>query len=245
MDWYYFMMKYLDFVITLRGILNMEIGNLNVSKEGLEQFKLILEDWIPKDASLAIALDNTYIYYCPSIHHIHLKTGESVHPESIAAQVLKHRKKTELILDTSTLGAPYYTMGYPITIDQQNAALIIILPSTYFPERQQPYKFLTGKGDEDWTPIPIKQISYIESLQKKTWFYTDNEQYKSNMTLKELQTKLPEYFLRIHRSYILNIYYIKKISRDLSSNFVVELKTGTELPVSQSYIHDLRRALEF
>ncbi|MGN7479879.1 LytTR family transcriptional regulator DNA-binding domain-containing protein [Solibacillus silvestris] len=51
--------------------------------------------------------------------------------------------------------------------------------------------------------------------------------------------------MRIHRSYIINIYYIKKISRDFASNFIVQLKEGTELPVSQSYINHLRSVLEF
>lgn len=223
----------------------MEVNNLHVSKERLEQFKILLEDWLPKEASIAIALDNSYVYYAPSNHHLHLDIGNNIHPDSIAARVLKSKTKTEAIIDNSIFNIPYYAMGYPIYLDQREAALVIVLPSTYIPEKQEPYKFLTGKQDEDWTPIPIEQISHIESLQKRTWFYTQNEQYKTNITLKELQTKLPEFFLRIHRSYILNIYFIKRISRDLASNFVIELKNGAELPVSQSYINDLRKVLEF
>ncbi|MEG0440660.1 MAG: LytTR family DNA-binding domain-containing protein, partial [Solibacillus sp.] len=68
---------------------------------------------------------------------------------------------------------------------------------------------------------------------------------KTSVTLKELQTRLPNTFIRIHRSYIVNICSIKKISRDLTSNFIVLLKDGTELPVSQSYINSLRALLEF
>lgn len=223
----------------------MEISNLHVSKEGLEQFKLILEDWVPKDSSIAIALDNRYVYFSPSPQHSHLVIGDNIHCDSIAARVLKTRRKTESIMDNSIFNTPYYGVGYPIYLDHHEAALIIVLPSTYIPEKQEPYKFLTGKQDEDWTPIPIDQISHIESLQKRTWFYSQNEQYKTNVTLKELQTKLPEFFLRIHRSYILNVYFIKRITKDLASNFIVELKNGTEIPVSQSYINDLRKILEF
>lgn len=223
----------------------MEINNLHVSKEKVEQFKILLEDWLPKEASFAIAVDNMYVYYAPSNHHLHLDIGKNIHPDSIAARVLETRTKTEPIIDNSIFNIPYYAMGYPIYLDELEAALVIILPSTYIPEKQEPYKFLTGKQEEDWTPIPIEQISHIESLQKRTWFYAQNEQYKTNITLKELQTKLPECFLRIHRSYILNIYFIKKISRDLASNFVIELKNGAELPVSQSYINELRKALGF
>lgn len=223
----------------------MRLKDLLVSKEGLEQFKVILEDWIPKDASIAIATDNTYVYFAASIHHIQLGIGDTIHPNSVAAQVLKTRKKSDAIMDESLFGKPYYAIGYPIYLGDQEAALIIILPPTYVPEIPQKYKFLTGKQNDDWTPIPIEQISHIESLQKRTWFYANNEQYKTNITLKELQTKLPECFVRIHRSYILNIYFIKRITKDLASSFVIQLKNGVELPVSQSYINDLRKVLEF
>jgi len=243
------MVKYSDevfrFCYNTKGALNMEMGKITGVKEEFEQFKIILEDWIPKDASIAIALGSTYVYYCPSINHYHLKIYEDIHPKSIAAQVLNNRRKTEVLVDESIFGTPFYAIGYPIMIEQQEAALVIILPSSFVPEKQELYKFLTGKQDEDWTPIPIEQVSHIESLQKRTWFYADNEQYKTNITLKELQRKLPEFFLRIHRSYIINIYFIKCISKDLASNFIIELKNGTELPVSQSYINDLRKILEF
>ncbi|MFC7688049.1 LytTR family DNA-binding domain-containing protein [Ureibacillus sp. GCM10028918] len=212
---------------------------------GLEQFKIILEDWVPKDASIVIAFKGNYIYYSPSITHIHHKLCEEVHPKSVAAQVLKTHKKTQILMDDFIFGTPYYAIGYPILIEQQEAALVIVLPSTYVPEKQESFKFLTGKQDEDWTPIPIEKVSHIESLQKRTWFYADDEQYKTNVTLKELQLKLPEYFIRIHRSYIINIYFIKCITKDLATNFVVELKNGAELPVSQSYINYLRKYLEF
>lgn len=243
------MVKYSDevfrFCYNTKGALNMEMGKIQGMKEAFEQFKIILEDWMPKDASIAIAMDNTYIYFSLSIQHIYQKACEEVHPDSIAAQVLCNRKKTEILLDATIFDTPYFTIGYPITIEHQPAVLVVVLPSSYTPEKRAPYKFLTGKQDEEWSPIPIEQVSHIESLQKRTWFYSEDNQFKTNITLKELQVKLPEFFLRIHRSYIINIYFIKHISKDLASNFVVELKNGTELPVSQSYINDLRKVLEF
>lgn len=223
----------------------MELESFHLAKEQFEQFKILLEDWMPKDASIAIALENTYVYFATNAHHIQLEIGEKVHPDSIASLVLKNKQKTDAIVNESIFGKPYYVIGYPIYVNNYEAALILILPPSYSPEKKEPYRFLTGKQDEDWTPIPIEQISHIESLQKKTWFYVDYEQYKTNITLKELQTKLPGYFVRIHRSYIINIYFIERIRRDLTSNLIIKLKDGTELPVSQSYVNDLRKVLEF
>ena len=52
-------------------------------------------------------------------------------------------------------------------------------------------------------------------------------------------------FIRIHRSYIVNISYIKEISRDFSSNIQITLKDGTVLPVSQTYSANVRKKLGF
>jgi len=119
------------------------------------------------------------------------------------------------------------------------------LPSNYHVLNQEPFRFLTGKQEEEWFPVAIEEISYIESLQKKTWFYVANEQFCTNYTLKDLQLRLPKTFLRIHRSYIVNIPSIQRISRDITSNLVLTLKDGTELPVGQTYMADVRKALGF
>ncbi|NLY80923.1 MAG: LytTR family transcriptional regulator [Lysinibacillus sp.] len=216
-----------------------------MSKGELEQFKIILEDWIPKNASIAIACENSYIYHSLSIEHIHLNISGKVHPQSVAARVLQTKEKIEAVVDESIFGKPYFVLGYPILIGQKEAALIVICPPSYTPKKRETYKFLTGKQEDLWTPVPVEQISHIESLQKRTWFYTNEEQFKTNFTLKELEMKLPEFFVRVHRSYILNIYFIKNISKDITTNFIIQLKNGIELPVSQSYINNLRKVLEF
>lgn len=223
----------------------METNNMNFEKDVLQQYKVILEDWIPTTASIAIAVNDVYIYFSSGHQQIKLAVGERVKEDSIAQKVLTTRNRTDAIMDNSLFDAPYYGIGYPIEIALQPAALVIVLPPNFIKVKQEPYQFLTGKQNEDWTPVPINEIAYIESLQKRTWFYVNSEQYKTTITLKELQTRLPGIFIRIHRSYIINIHFIKKIKRDLSSNFLVILKGGTELPISQSYINNLRTILEF
>lgn len=210
-----------------------------------KEYKAILEDWIPPYASIAIAVIDKYVYFTSSDQKLQLSLGEKVRENSIAHKVLTTRAKVDTIMDNSLFNTPYYGIGYPIEIEHQPAALIVILPPIFKERKPETYRFLTGKQKDDWSPILIKDISHIESLQKSTWFYAKEQQYKTSITLKELETRLPEAFVRIHRSYIINIHFIKKISRDLSSNFIIILNDSTELPVSQSYINNLRSILEF
>ncbi len=129
----------------------------------------------------------------------------------------------------------------PIEINGEQAALVVLLPS----DQITPLRMLTGKLDDEWYPVPIEQITHIESYQKKTFFYTEDGQFSVASTLKELEKRLPDIFLRIHRSYIVNTTSISRISRDFSSNLVVTLVDGSELPVSQSYVNDVKCMLGF
>ncbi|WP_235753800.1 LytTR family DNA-binding domain-containing protein [Psychrobacillus sp. INOP01] len=219
---------------------------MDFNKEQLKQYSLIMEEWVPKEASIAIAAGDEYIYYLPGGHDLHVKEGQKIQTNSIADLVLKKACRTEAVLVDTSFQVPYYGIGYPIEINGERAALVVILPPHHAAVPiTSPYKFLTGKQEDEWKPIPIEKVSHIESLQKKTWFYANKEPYKTSIPLKDLQLRLPDSFLRIHRSYIVNISFIDRIVRDFSSNLLVQLLDGTELPVSQSYMADVRGALGF
>lgn len=213
-------------------------------KEFYEQYRNILMDWIPSGASIAIAIENQFVYFASGHQNISLEVGSKVPEDSMAYRVLKNRKKIDAMMDSSLFDIPYYASGYPLTIEGKNAAIIIVLPPLFHQDTKEELQFLTGKVQEDWVPVLINEISYIESLQKKTWFYRNAQQFKTNITLKELQTKLPNNFIRIHRSYIVNIQFISRISKDIASNYIVRLQNGVDLPVSQSYVSSVRESLQ-
>lgn len=211
----------------------------------LESYCGILTDWLPDGASIAVAMNDTFIYFISGHANISLQVGSKVPENSIAYRVLTERKKVEAVMETTLFDTPYYAIGYPVEIQVQPVALIIVLPPMYRPQ-QHVLEMLTGKDEHgDYFPILIQEIHYFESLQKKIWIYRNENQYKTAIPLKELQTRLPSNFVRVHRSYIVNLNYISRISKDFSSNYIIFLKNGVELPVSQSYIHNLKAALSF
>ena len=213
-------------------------------KEVYEHYRAILSDWLPEGASIAIAIDFTYVYFASGHANIALHVGSTVPKDSMAYRVLLERKKIDAMMETTLFETPYYAIGYPVTVQGKEGALIVVLPPLYKPQ-QNILKIITGKDDEeDYIPILVTDIQYFESLQKKTWIYRNAEQFKTSITLKELQTRLPVNFIRIHRSYIVNLHYITRISKDYTTNYIVYLKNGVELPVSHSYTNNLRKALE-
>jgi len=223
-----------------KGVLNLDY---NYNKDFFENYRAILSDWLPEGASIAIAIDFTFVYFDSGHANIALHVGSTVPKDSMAYRVLLERKRIDAMMESTLFETPYYAIGYPVTVQGKEAALIVVLPPLYKPQLNI-LEIITGKdNNEDYIPIFVTDIQYFESLQKKTWIYRNAEQFKTSITLKELQTKLPANFVRIHRSYIVNLHYITRISKDYATNYIIYLKNGVELPVSQSYLNNFRKAL--
>lgn len=81
-------------------------------------------------------------------------------------------------------------------------------------------------------------IEYIESLEDYIKIHTTGEKpILTLMPLKKVLEKLPtDKFQRIHRSYIVNVSKVKSIL-----NKKVELASGVQLPVSNSYLDFIGR----
>lgn len=211
----------------------------------LEQMGAIIGEWVPKEASVAIAAENLYIYYKAGVHDLRIAEGQPVMTGSIAERAGKERRRIEMMVEESVLGTAYFGIGYPVEVDGKNGVVVIILPPDFAVRRLQPLKFLTGRFEDAWRPVPVERVSHIESSQKKTWFYTEDDSYCSIHTLKNLRSQLPDYFLPIHRAYIVNIHHIEEITRDMASNYQLTMKDGSVLPVSQNYTASVRGRLGF
>lgn len=80
--------------------------------------------------------------------------------------------------------------------------------------------------------INCSTIEYIESLDDYIRIHISNAKpVMTLMTLKAVLEKLPASFKRIHRSYIVNSSKIRS-----AVNRKLKLASGTELPVSESYL---------
>ena len=130
---------------------------------------------------------------------------------------------------------------YKIVNEVKNAIVYLTNWMVYIMEQ---LLLLTGQINDYWVPVPIDEIDCIESMQKKVWFYSGNERFRTKFTLKELADRLPANFIRTHRSCIINIRSISRISKDYMNNYQIQLKNGVCMPISQSYLADTRMHLQ-
>ena len=93
-------------------------------------------------------------------------------------------------------------------------------------------EFLNLEINHDKVTIPYGQILYFESNGKKIYINLQNEKYCISDTLERLEKYLPDYFIRSHRSYIINKRKIKNI---FLSKGEIALEHEIFVPVSRSY----------
>jgi two-component system LytT family response regulator len=91
--------------------------------------------------------------------------------------------------------------------------------------------------------IPTDTINWIKADEKYVEIYSDkNKAPYLRESISNLEKKLnPKKFVRIHRSHIVNIDFIKELRLKSKESFLVVLKNGIELPLSESGREKLRR----
>ncbi|WP_353779790.1 LytTR family transcriptional regulator DNA-binding domain-containing protein [Winogradskyella sp. 3972H.M.0a.05] len=90
--------------------------------------------------------------------------------------------------------------------------------------------------------IPVEDITWIEADDYCVKVHTTNEQtYSMRSTLKALNEKLDNNFMRVHRKAIVNMHMTKEL--DLSESPSLVLKDDMRIPVSKSYLKLVRSYL--
>jgi two-component system LytT family response regulator len=83
--------------------------------------------------------------------------------------------------------------------------------------------------------IPIAKLDYVEAQDDYIALRSEKKNYLKQQTISSIETQLdPKKFVRIHRSYILNLERIARIEPYTKDSRVAVLIDGTQLPVSRS-----------
>ena len=91
-----------------------------------------------------------------------------------------------------------------------------------------------------------EMILYIYREGNITKVVTKEKTYDVRITLKELENRLyPFSFFRIHKSYLVNLNYVNRLTPWFNGAYELELQGVVELlSVSRNYVKDLRQRLE-
>ncbi len=90
--------------------------------------------------------------------------------------------------------------------------------------------------------LNVKEIIYFQAQQKYTCIYSKDKEYLISTGIKILSIQLDvNYFWQIHRSSIININFISKVSKNEQGKLMVYLSNNQALPISRNYLHLFKR----
>lgn len=103
---------------------------------------------------------------------------------------------------------------------------------------------LTVIKDGETHILDISKIAYIESVDRKTFVYTENDCYESKLKLYEIEGKLCDAnFLRISKSCIVRLKYIRSLKAEFDRRIRITLENGEQLIASRQYADELKKRL--
>jgi two-component system, LytTR family, response regulator len=84
--------------------------------------------------------------------------------------------------------------------------------------------------------LPVSDIRWISAEENYVRICAGTETHLLRQTMTSIEQRLdPRMFLRVHRSTIVNLRYVKEVRTEQRGDFVVHLVEGQKLAMSRSY----------
>jgi len=116
--------------------------------------------------------------------------------------------------------------------------------STIVQSKNVPIERILVKEGAKVVIIPVDQIMYIEAQDDYAAIHSEDKVHLKQQRMAELEKILDSTkFVRIHRSYILNVEYLARIELYAKDSRVAILRDGTKLPISRSGYEKLKKQL--
>ncbi|MFK7693269.1 LytR/AlgR family response regulator transcription factor [Paenibacillus sp. HJGM_3] len=94
--------------------------------------------------------------------------------------------------------------------------------------------------------VSLSKIIYIGSVEGKTVVAMDDQQYKVSDPLVAFEQKLQNTsIVRVHRAFLVNLEAIVEIQPWFHSTYTLIMKDGSKVPVSRTYMKELKQFIGF
>ena len=92
--------------------------------------------------------------------------------------------------------------------------------------------------------VAVEQITYVEAQDDYIQIHTQDKAWLKTQSLSDLEAQLdPAKFIRVHRSFLVNIEFVSNIERISKDGLVAVLRDGTQIAVSRAGHERLRAAM--
>ena len=118
-------------------------------------------------------------------------------------------------------------------IDEETATVL---------ERLRPaLKYIEGIADGKKLTVPLTDMYYFETVDRKTFVYTEKDCYETKLKLYETEERLcGSGFVRVSKSTLVNLKFVRSLKAELDRRLRLTLENGEQLIVSRQYADEIK-----
>lgn len=207
---------------------------LAVAKQGIEELTFISAETLPDLVKRMSEIDDV------SLHCSDFDAGGE-----LAVRIVRDSSPdvlTVIIVDSKVSPLKYVRPSIspsglllrPFSSNHISAMLEEVMEELWTREREKMTRndIFTISTREGTIRVPYSKILYFEARNKKVVLCTARTEQSFYVSLDSLMTRIPEYFIRCHKGFIVNKLFVDRV--DLNQS-LLNLVGGFSVPVSRSY----------
>lgn len=114
----------------------------------------------------------------------------------------------------------------------------------YILTKKEEIKVVIGKINDSFHILKHQDIIYVEALGNNTYVYTLEDKYEIKEKLYYMEDLFYKYgFIRVHKSYVVNMNHIKKINPSFNRKFDLLLSNNHKIEVSRTFYDNFKEYL--
>jgi len=122
------------------------------------------------------------------------------------------------------------------------AAPDAVPPPAAEPAPEAPERFLVRKLGKEFL-LPTDEVEWVQACGNYVNLHRRGHDYPLRSTLAAIEKRLDARFVRVHRSYLVNLAQVDAIEPTEAGDARVRMKDGGAVPCSRTYLETLRQRL--
>ncbi len=104
---------------------------------------------------------------------------------------------------------------------------------------------ICAKSESGIEHVSVSEIYYFETVDNRTFLYTEKDVFEVSMRLYELEEILDSRdFFRISRTQIMNINHAARFKPEINRTLTATMENGEKINISRKYSAEIKRILK-
>jgi two-component system, LytTR family, response regulator len=133
-----------------------------------------------------------------------------------------------------------------LTNNLSSETILEVLAAFYNQKEEKKMTSITVKKGDKLIFVKLEEVTHFEADEKYVSVHTNKDIHLIEQSLSQLELKLPDFFIRIQRSIIINKNYVVDVQKYFNSRFVIRLNNPkkTSITSGRSYNEPIKNWMD-